>query len=147
MNGFLAPDRDMDSNQGVVRVLWTASGDCVYFSSPWTIDRGKGLVSVFNTSLQGRLSFSVSFSYYELQTFIINVDDLLCALVYYPPRSKQGLDRLFDRINNELSFVLIVCEFNIHVCCESQTLVWLLKLHQFFQSHSVSVRKPSAKGK
>lgn len=69
-----------------------------------------------------------SFSTFEVQTFVINLDmPILCALICRPPKLNKdfllefaefvgGLIVNYDRL-------VIAGDFNIHVCCESSSLV------------------------
>ncbi|KAK7929483.1 hypothetical protein WMY93_005878 [Mugilogobius chulae] len=63
------------------------SPDCSFLSLPRSTGRGGGLASVFNTSLHCTEALCDSFSSFELQTLLVNVNPpVFCALVYRPPK-------------------------------------------------------------
>lgn len=102
--------------------------DYLFLSSPQSSGRGGGLATVFKSSFQCQQVQSDSFSSFELQTFVMNLNlPVLCVLIYSPPKLNMdfiqdfsdfvaGLTLSYDRF-------LIVGDFNIHVCCESRPLV------------------------
>lgn len=117
---------------------WANSGDlspfselvplnCKYFNNPRLTGRGGGLASIFKNSLNCRILRAEVFSSFELQLFQIKVHTgpIVCALIYRPPKSNKdfiqqfadfvsGLPPKYDRL-------LILGDFNIHVCCPSDT--------------------------
>ncbi|XP_049891926.1 uncharacterized protein LOC126384729 isoform X1 [Epinephelus moara] len=100
---------------------------CLFLSSPRLTGRGGGLASVFKSSFQCQQSLPGSFSSFELQTFVLNLTSpILCALVYRPPHLNKDFIQDFGDFLAETTLrydrVLIVGDFNIHVCCESKPL-------------------------
>ncbi len=102
--------------------------NCLFFNSPRTTGRGGGVASIFKNSFQCRLSPLITFSSFELQTFIVNFTrPVLCTVVYRPPQFNKDFIKDFTDfvagVKVNCDRFLIVGDFNIHVCCESRPLV------------------------
>lgn len=102
---------------------------CNYFNSPRASGRGGGTATVFRNDFKCKQrSVSSSISSFEVTLFEVGRSDpVLCAVIYRPPKYNKdfvndfsdflaGLMPNYDR-------VLIVGDFNIHVCCPDKPLV------------------------
>ena len=102
--------------------------DCSYFNSPWTSGRGGGIVTVYKIHYKCKqLLLSSSFTSFELSLFELGRSHtVLCAVVYRPPKyNKDFLNNFSDylaEIMPKYDSVLIVGDFNVHVCCPDKPM-------------------------
>ncbi len=102
--------------------------DCCYFNSPQMSGRGGGIATVFKSFYKCKqLSLSSSFTSFELSLFELGRSHtVLCAVVYRPPKyNKDFIDEFFDflaEIMLKYDSVLIVGDFNVHVCCPDKPM-------------------------
>ena len=102
--------------------------DCTFINTPRITGKGGGLASVFKSSFRCRQTPSNSFSSFELQLFEIHVQPpVLCAVIYRPPKfNKDFIQDFYDFVAGivlNTEHLLIIGDFNIHVCCDSRPLV------------------------
>lgn len=103
--------------------------DCLYFNSPRSSGCGGGLATVFKLNFECKqLSPSVSYSSFELSLFELGHSPaLLCAVVYRPPKYDKDFLNYFSDLLAEImpryDQVLMVGDFNIHICCLEKPLV------------------------
>ena len=99
---------------------------CSFLNSPRLCGRGGGLITVFRNSFKCRFVPTDVFSTFELQLFKINAS-VLCALVYRPPKINckfiQEFADLLSYMASHADKLLILGDFNIHICCPSKPLV------------------------
>lgn len=102
--------------------------DCSFLSSPRSVGRGGGLAAVFKNKFKCRLLPTEAYSSFEVQLFMLNpFRSVLCALIYRPPSYHKDfigdfsdvLFSIFPRADN----ILILGDFNIHICCPIRPLV------------------------
>lgn len=101
---------------------------CSFFSTPRSVGRGGGLAVVFKDKCKCRLSSSALFSTFESQLITLNsFKSVLCVLIYRPPNSRgdfiQEFSEFLSGIVPSFDNILILGDFNIHVCCPSKPLV------------------------
>lgn len=92
---------------------------------PWRM--GRGLATVYKSKYTYWLIPADSFSSFELQTFLINLDSpVLCALMYRPPKfNKDFIQDFTNFVTNLLlrhDHFLVVGDFSIHTFCKSKPL-------------------------
>lgn len=102
--------------------------NCGFFNSPRTTGRGGGLATVFNNKFYCRQLRSDPFSSFELQLFELSQSTkILCALLYRPPKPNTNfiseLSEFLADIVLHYDNILILGDFNIHVCCPSKPMV------------------------
>lgn len=100
----------------------------VTFSAPvWPLGKGGGLASVFKSSCHCRPFLFDSYNTFELQLFEAIFAVTVRAVVYHPPKYNKGFIRHFaDFVAGgvlKYDTILIVGDYDIHVCCESRPLV------------------------
>ncbi|KAI2647331.1 Transposable element Tc1 transposase [Labeo rohita] len=103
--------------------------DCTFFNSPCQNGRGGGLVTVMKNSHRAQCR-SVSLDIYtsfEAQLIHFDWNGPIClGLFYHPPHSvKDFLQQFTDFIGNivtKFDRFLLMGDFNIHVCCQSNPL-------------------------
>lgn len=97
--------------------------DCCCFNSPRTSGRGGGIATVYkNVYKCKQLLPSSKFSSFELSLFELGRSHtVLCEVVYRPPRYNKVFVNYFwvflAEIMPKYDRVLIVGDFNVHVCC------------------------------
>ncbi len=102
--------------------------DCSLYSTPKPSGHGGGLATVFRNSFKCRLlPVDASFSF-EAQLLKMDLNGpLLCVLVYRPPKvSTTFIHELSEFLSNQVSRcdrLLVLGDFNIHVCCPSKPMV------------------------
>ncbi len=99
-----------------------------FLFAPRPSGHGGGLATVFRNSFKCRLlSVDASFSF-EAQLLKMDLNGpLLCVLVYRPPKvSTTFIHELSEFLSNQVSRcdrLLVLGDFNIHVCCPSKPMV------------------------
>ena len=102
---------------------------CSYFNSPRTSGRGGGTATVYKNDFKCKQRAVLSsFSSFEAHLFEVDRSDpVLCAVIYRPPKyNKDFLNDFSDllaEIMPQYDRVLLVGDFNIHVCCPDKPLV------------------------
>uniref|UniRef100_A0A3P9MP71 Reverse transcriptase domain-containing protein n=1 Tax=Oryzias latipes TaxID=8090 RepID=A0A3P9MP71_ORYLA len=102
--------------------------DCDYFNSPRTSGRGGGIATIYKSTYKCLPpSLLVSLSSFELELFELGCSPpVLCAVVYRPPKYNKDFLNEFSGLLAEILLkydrVLIVGDFNIHVCCPDHTM-------------------------
>ena len=113
----------------VAPLLELCPPDNSFFSSPRLSGRGGGVASLFNDSFKCKLiSDYDSHNSFELQLFTINKPSVvLIAVIYRPPKYNDNFISEFadflSRFTLHYEKILIVGDFNIHICCEDKPLV------------------------
>ncbi len=136
--------RDFFSSHGLdflcVTETWISAGECSillellpagssYFNSPRTSGRGGGTATVYRNDFKcEQCAVSSSFSSFEVTLFEVGRSDpVLCTVIYRPPKyNKDSVNDFSDflaGIMPDYDRVLIVEDFNIHVCCPDKPLV------------------------
>lgn len=95
---------------------------CSFLNSPQASGRGWGLTSKEN--FRCRFLSTNNYTSFELQLFLIELTcQILCALVYCPPKYNKDFIQEFSEFSSEFTLVydkLLICgDFNIHICCLS----------------------------
>ncbi len=106
----------------------SSAGCSFFFSTPRSIGRGGGLAVVFKEKFKCRLLPLDSFCSFKSQLITLNsFKSVLCVLIYRPPNSHgdfiQEFSELLSAIVPSFDKILILGDFNIHVCCPSKPLV------------------------
>ena len=112
--------------------------DYSYFNQP-RLTRGGGLAVIYRNNFKcSQLSFG-SFSSFESFSFLINgKSPLLCVLIYRPPNYNA---KFIDEFSELLSLIMpqydrvqILGDFNLHVCCPSESVFAadFIKLYESF---------------
>lgn len=100
--------------------------NCSFLNRPRLCGRGGGLASVFKSSFCCRACKTESFSSFEELLFQFNEHQLTIAVVYRPPKPNKNFLKDFSNFLVDVILqcdrLLIVGDFNIHVCCESNPL-------------------------
>ncbi len=120
--------------------------DCCYLNSPRTSGRGGGIAIVYKNAYKCKqLLLPSSFSSFELSLFELGRSfKMLGAVVYRPPRYNKDFINDFSAfladIMPKYDHVLIVGDFNIHVCCPDNPMVkdFLCLIDSFNLVQSVS---------
>ncbi len=100
---------------------------CNYFSCPRTSSRGGGVAVIFKDLFKCKLlPVNVNSSFEVLMCKVEFSSPLLCVLIYRPPKAnndflKEFSDFLSDLVSSADN-LLIVGDFNIHLCCPSRPL-------------------------
>lgn len=89
---------------------------------------GGGLATVFNNCFKCRSVPTGVYSIFEVQLLKTHATiPMLCALVYRPPKTNSNfIQKLSDLLSFMVSHsdkLLILGDFNIHVCCPSKPMV------------------------
>ena len=102
--------------------------DCCYLNSPRTSGRGGGIAIVYKSGYKCKqLLLPSRFSSFELSLFEFNhPHTVLCAVVYRPPKYNKDFLNDFSTFLADIApnydRVLIVGDFNVHVCCSGNPL-------------------------
>ncbi len=101
--------------------------NCTFINCPRTTGMGGGLASVFKSSFGCQSVKTETFSSFEVQMFYLKKDkNLLIAVVYCPPKPNKDFTNEFANflggIVTQFDRHLIVVDFNIHVCCDTNPL-------------------------
>ncbi|KAL6455414.1 hypothetical protein MHYP_G00361580 [Metynnis hypsauchen] len=124
--------------------------DCTYFNSPRTSGRGGGTATVYKERFKCKQVKLTSYSSFEINLFeLCSALPVLCAVVYRPPRyNKDFIGDFADflaAIMPNYDRVLIVGDFNIHVCCPLKPLardfLHLIDSFNFVQSVSAPTQE------
>ena len=122
--------------------------DYLFFHQPRLTGRGGGLAVVHRNDFScSRLSLG-QFTTFESLGFILkNRLPILCVLIYRPPKFISGFIQEFSDFLSDIILkhdrVLIVGDFNIHVCCPTSSLASeFINLLQSFNL-TQSVKQPS----
>ncbi|KAL6464601.1 hypothetical protein MHYP_G00269180 [Metynnis hypsauchen] len=105
------------------------SAGCSYLNSPRTSGRGGGTATVFKNDFKCKQrALSTSISSFEITLFEVGRSDpVLCAVIYRSPKYNKDFINDFSEFLAGLmpnyDRVLIVGDFNIHVCCPEKPLV------------------------
>ncbi|XP_042078658.1 uncharacterized protein LOC121814858 [Haplochromis burtoni] len=101
---------------------------CCFLNSPRISGRGGGLAVVFKKQYKCKpLPLSTSPSSFELSMFELGRSHtVLCAVVYRPPKYNKNFLNDFSDLLAEImpkyDHVLIIGDFNIHVCCPDKPM-------------------------
>lgn len=101
--------------------------DCNFFNSPRLSGRGGGLAAVFRNSYSCRCLSSSPRRTFELLLLqpVLNVS-VLFVLIYRPPQPNKDFLTEFAEFLGDIvtsyDRILILGDFNIHVCCDSKLL-------------------------
>lgn len=101
---------------------------CNFLNSPRTSGRGGGVATVFKNSFKCKRLPMDTYSSFEAQLLKIEMMiPVFCVLVYRPPKfNKDFIQQFSDFLSGLVSRgdrLLIIGDFNIHVCCPSKPLV------------------------
>lgn len=97
-----------------------------FFNTPRLTGRGGGLVTIFKNRVQCCLLSTTTFTSFELQEIHLNSPyPVLLLLIYRPPSSSNFINEFADLLGSVLTkydHILIIGDFNIHVCCSANAL-------------------------
>lgn len=100
--------------------------DCSFLNCPRLSGRGGGLASVFKSNFCRRSLKTEMFSSFEVLLFLLNMDQLAIAVVYCPPKPNKDFLNEFANFLGDIVLqydrLSIAGDFNIHICCESNSL-------------------------
>ncbi len=115
-----------------------------FFSSPRTVGRGGGVATIFKKHFNCRILSVECFASFEVQLCQVDlIYPIFCALIYRPPRyNKLFLKEFSDFVTTivpNVDRLLILSDFNIHVCCPDKPLVseFLQIIDSFYVFQSV----------
>uniref|UniRef100_A0A3B3HT18 Reverse transcriptase domain-containing protein n=1 Tax=Oryzias latipes TaxID=8090 RepID=A0A3B3HT18_ORYLA len=97
--------------------------DCSYLSAPRSSGRGGGVATVYRTSYNCKqVTLTKTYSSFEASVFKLDPAlSMFCAVIYRPPKyNKDFIDDFavfLAGIMPKYDRILIVGDFNIHVCC------------------------------
>lgn len=103
--------------------------NCGFFSRPRKSRKGGGIAVIFKNMFKCRLLSVDSYDSFEtvLLCKVESPCSLLIAVLYRPPNSKSDFLRDFSEFLSDIvtrgDNLLIVGDFNIHLCCPSKPLV------------------------
>ncbi len=103
--------------------------NCSFISTPRCVRRGGGVTMVFRNQYKIQTIFAENFSTFKSQCVLIEspTTQLLCVLVYRPPKpDKDFIKEFSDFISHIITLydhLLILGDFNIHVCCPGKPMV------------------------
>ncbi len=116
--------------------------DCCYLNSLRTSGRGGGIAIIYKNAYKCKqLLLPSSFSSFELSLFELGRSlKMLGAVVYRPPRYNKDFSAFLAYIMPKYYHVLIVGDFNVHVCCPDNPMVkdFLCLIDSFNLVQSVS---------
>ncbi len=109
-------------------LIETAPCDCNFFSSPRTVGRGGGVATIFTKHFNCRILSAECFASFEVQLCRVDLMcPIFCELIYRCPRyNKLFLKEFSDFVTTivpNVDRLLILSNFNIHVCCPDKPLV------------------------
>ncbi|KAI5608745.1 hypothetical protein C0J50_12193 [Silurus asotus] len=98
----------------------------LYLNTPRQTGRGVGIATIHRQSLKCRQLSTRGFSNFKVQVFVLTLPcPIVCAVIYRPTKSnKDFLIEFLELLSEFLSKfdnVLICSDFNINVCCPSDT--------------------------
>jgi len=118
---------------------------CSYLSTSRSNRRGGGLAVIFNNKMKCKLLPVETFMSFEVQLMKIDLPlPVLCALIYRPPSyNKNFIDDFYEFLSvivPSADRILIMGDFNIHVCCPGKPMTkeFLNLVDSFNLSQSVS---------
>ncbi len=90
-------------------------------------NRGGGLFSIYKDNFICCSVVSNNYSSFELQLFVLELDDpLLIAVIYRPPKFNTNFLMEFAEFLGEVTpkynKLLVLGDFNVHVCCMNDHL-------------------------
>lgn len=99
-----------------------------FLNSPRSSGHGGGLVTIFSDSFKCTFLPTSIYSTFEVHLVLINGPaPVLCALVHRPPKASstfiQEFSDLLTIVASRSDKLLIVGDFNIHVCCPNKPMV------------------------
>uniref|UniRef100_A0A3B5PWL6 Reverse transcriptase domain-containing protein n=3 Tax=Xiphophorus maculatus TaxID=8083 RepID=A0A3B5PWL6_XIPMA len=102
--------------------------NCTFINSPRQTGKGGGLATIFKSSFYCQQSHIQSFCSFELQAFELKLTEpILCVVIYRPPKFNKDFIHEFSEllagIAVEHDRILIIGDFNIHICCPDKPLV------------------------
>lgn len=100
---------------------------CLFLNSLCLTGRGGGLLSIFKDKFSHRQIVQNKHSSFELKLFTLELNSpLLIALLYHPPKYNADFLNKFTGFLGEIvpkyDKLLILGDFNIHVCCTTDPL-------------------------
>lgn len=100
--------------------------DCTFINTPRTTGRGGGIATILKNSLHCK-PLAMTFTSFELSCFELGVwNPVLCAVIYRPPKHNQYFIKDFSDfiagVRTNYDKILIVGDFNVHVCCPSKAM-------------------------
>lgn len=100
---------------------------CTFINTPRTTGRGGGIATILKSCLHCK-PLSMAFTSFELSCFELGArNPVLCAVIYRPPKHNQDFIKDFSDfiavIRTNYDRILIVGDFNVHVCCPSKAMV------------------------
>ena len=118
---------------------------CGFLNSPRASGRGGGLATVFNKLHKCRPLPTQTYTTFEAQVLLVNAHSpILCALVYRPPKVTtsflQEFSELLSFMASHSDKLLILGDFNIHICCPTKPMVneFLILMDSFNLTQSIS---------
>ncbi len=102
--------------------------DCTFFSTPRTTGRGGGLACVFKKGFKCCLLSKANYHSFEAQVMMYDGwKSVLCVLVYRPPKYNKDFIQKFSEFLSHIvpscDDIIILGDFNIHVCCPNKPMV------------------------
>lgn len=101
--------------------------DCTFINTPRDTGRGGGIATVLKNCIYHRVISDWTFSSFELSCFELRLTDpVMCAVIYRPPKHNKDFIKDFSDfvafILTCYDRILIVGDFNVHVCCPSKPM-------------------------
>ena len=101
---------------------------CSYFNSPRLSGRGGGILTVYKSDFRCKQLSRIPTASFELSLFEMgHPHTVLCAVIYRPPKCNKDFLTEFSVFLSEIlpnyDRILIVGDFNIHVCCPDKNLL------------------------
>lgn len=103
--------------------------DCSFISTPRCRGRGGGVALVYRNNFKIQKLSIANYSSFELQCVKVESASipLVCALIYRPPKRDKDFitefSELLSHLVTEYDRLLLLGDFNIHVCCPGKPLV------------------------